>query len=59
MTAYTNHRIWHAEIFGGGPNAFSRYERGETTPLRSTSNLLRLLNNHPEQLAELLKYHGS
>lgn len=43
-----------AQIFGGGPNAFSRYERGEAFPIRSTSNLLRLLDKHPEQLQELL-----
>ena len=43
-----------AEVFGGGPNAFSRYEHGEATPLRSTINLLRLLDNHPEQLQELM-----
>ena len=43
-----------AQVFGGGPNAFSRYERGEATPLRSTSNLLRLLDKHPEQLQELI-----
>ncbi|MDY0096423.1 MAG: type II toxin-antitoxin system MqsA family antitoxin [Candidatus Vecturithrix sp.] len=43
-----------AEIFGGGPNAFSRYERGEATPLRSTSNLLRILDKHPEQIQELM-----
>ena len=42
-----------AQVFGGGPNAFSRYERGEASPLRSTSNLLRLLDKHPEQLQEL------
>lgn len=44
-----------AAIFGGGPNAFSRYERGETEPLKSTSNLLRLLDNHPEQLQEIMQ----
>lgn len=43
-----------AAIFGGGPNAFSRYERGETAPLKATSNLLRLLDRHPEQLQEIL-----
>jgi HTH-type transcriptional regulator/antitoxin MqsA len=43
-----------AHIFGGGPNAFSRYERGETIPLRATSNLLRLLDRHPEQLQEIM-----
>ncbi len=43
-----------AEIFGGGPNAFSRYERGEAAPLRSTIHLLRLLNKHPELLKEMV-----
>lgn len=42
-----------AAIFGGGPNAFSRYERGEAISSRSTANLLRLLDKHPEQLQEL------
>ena len=42
-----------AQIFGGGPNAFSRYERGESSPVRSTSHLLRLLDHHPEHLQEL------
>ena len=28
-----------ARICGGGPNAFSRYERGTAVPLRATSNL--------------------
>lgn len=44
-----------AELFGGGPNAFSRYERGESLQLRSTDNLLRLLNKHPTLLSELPK----
>ncbi len=43
-----------ARLCGGGPNAFSRYERGEATPLRSTSNLLRLLSRHPEEIEFLL-----
>ena len=42
-----------ADICGGGPNAFSRYERGEAKPIRSTSNLLRLLSNYPNLLKEL------
>ena len=41
------------ELFGGGPNAFSRYERGEALQMRSTDNLLRLLNKHPSLLLEL------
>ncbi len=42
-----------SEIFGGGVNAFSRYERGETPISRSLSQLLQLLNKHPELLTEL------
>jgi len=45
-----------ARLCGGGPNAFSRYERGKATPLRSTSNLLRLLARHPEELEFLLGF---
>ena len=42
-----------AELFGGGANAFSDYERGTTRPARSTVLLLHLLDNHPELLQEL------
>ena len=41
------------EIFGGGPNAFSRYENGEALQLKSTDNLLRLLDRHPHLLREI------
>jgi len=41
------------EVFGGGIRAFSQYERGETRPLKSTDTLLRLLDRHPELLAEI------
>ena len=44
-----------AEIFGGGPNAFSRYERGEVRQTRPLDQLLRLLDRHPEHLHELAK----
>lgn len=44
-----------ALICGGGPNAFSRYERGEKVPIRATSNLLRLLNKYPNEVEYLLK----
>ncbi|EDN69188.1 transcriptional regulator, XRE family [Beggiatoa sp. PS] len=43
-----------AEICGNDPNTFSRYERGEEIPQRSISNLLMILNNHPELLLELI-----
>ena len=42
------------DIFGGGVNAFSRYERGETEPPLATEKLLRLLDKHPELLEEVL-----
>ncbi len=42
-----------AAMFGGGINAFSRYERGEIEPSTATMQLLRLLDKHPELLNEL------
>lgn len=42
-----------ARLTGGGHNAFSRYERGEATPLPATTNLFRLLDKHPNLLKEL------
>src|SRR5689334_12311902 len=37
-----------AEIFGGGHNAFSRYENGRTRPPLALVQLLRVLDRHPE-----------
>lgn len=42
-----------AEIFGGGKTGFSRYETGRTKPPKSLVELLRLLDRHPELLAEI------
>ena len=42
-----------ARLTGGGPNAFSRYERGKAKPLPAVTNLFRLLDHHPELLDEL------
>lgn len=42
-----------AEIFGGGTNAFSRYERGRTKPPVALVKLLKLLDRHPELLDEV------
>ncbi|HRE12843.1 MAG TPA: type II toxin-antitoxin system MqsA family antitoxin [Usitatibacteraceae bacterium] len=42
-----------AELFGGGVNAFSRYETGKTKPPLALVQLLKLLDRHPEQLEEL------
>jgi len=43
-----------ARITGGGHNAFSRYERGEASPMPAVVNLFRLLDRHPELLRELV-----
>lgn len=42
-----------AEIFGGGVNAFSRYENGKTKPPLALVKLLRVLDRHPELLKEI------
>lgn len=42
-----------AEIFGGGINAFSRYENGRTKPPLALVKLLKLLDTHPDLLAEV------
>ena len=42
-----------AEIFGGGVNAFSRYENGKTKPPLALVKLLKVLNRHPNLLAEV------
>lgn len=42
-----------AAIFGGGVNAFSRYETGKTRPPLALVKLLKLLDKHPELLDEI------
>jgi HTH-type transcriptional regulator/antitoxin MqsA len=42
-----------AEIFGGGVNAFSRYENGKTRPPLALVKLLKVLDRHPELLNEV------
>lgn len=41
------------EIFGGGVNAFSRYENGKTKPPLALVKLLKVLERHPDLLAEI------
>lgn len=41
------------EIFGGGVNAFSRYENGKTKPPLALVKLLKVLDRHPELLKEI------
>lgn len=42
-----------AEIFGGGVNAFSRYESGKIKPPVALVKLLKLLERHPELFNEV------
>lgn len=42
-----------AEIFGGGINAFSRYENGKTKPPLALVKLFKLLERHPDLLSEI------
>jgi len=42
-----------AEIFGGGVNAFSRYENGKTRPPLALVKLLKVLDRHPDLLSEV------
>ncbi|MDP2751530.1 MAG: type II toxin-antitoxin system MqsA family antitoxin [Rhodocyclaceae bacterium] len=42
-----------AEIFGGGINAFSRYENGKTKPPLALVKLLKVLECHPYLLNEV------
>lgn len=42
-----------AEIFGGGVNAFSRYETGKVKPPLALVKLLKVLDHHPDLLDEV------
>lgn len=42
-----------AEIFGGGVNAFLRYENGRTRPPLALVKLFKLLDRHPDLLSEV------
>jgi len=42
-----------AELFGGGVNAFSRYENGKTKPPLALVKLFKILDRHPDLLNEL------
>lgn len=42
-----------AEIFGGGVNAFSRYETGRAKPSLALVKLLKVLDRHPDLLNEI------
>lgn len=42
-----------AEMFGGGVNAFSRYENGRTRPPLALVKLFKILDRHPELMDEV------
>ena len=42
-----------AELFGGGANAFSRYETCKTKPALALVKLFKVLDRHPDLLAEV------
>lgn len=42
-----------AALFGGGVNAFSRYETGKTKPPLALVKLLKVLDRHPDLLSEI------
>jgi len=44
-----------AEVFGGGVNAFSRYESGKTKPPVTLVQLFRVLDKHPDLFHEIEK----
>ncbi|HEY8669742.1 MAG TPA: type II toxin-antitoxin system MqsA family antitoxin [Terriglobales bacterium] len=43
-------------ILGGGPNAFQKYEQDTVTVSKPMSNLLRVLERHPEEVEELRRH---
>jgi len=44
-----------ADLFGGGVNAFSRYESGKVKPPLALVQLFRLLDRHPDLIGELAR----
>ena len=42
-----------AKVFGGGANAFSRYESGKTKPPVALVKLFRILDKHPDLFQEV------
>jgi len=42
-----------ARVFGGGPNAFSRYESGKTKPPVALVKLFEVLKKHPHLFQEI------
>ncbi|MGK7294215.1 MAG: type II toxin-antitoxin system MqsA family antitoxin [Candidatus Wenzhouxiangella sp. M2_3B_020] len=45
-----------ADLFGGGANAFSKYERGDVIQSVAMDRLMRLIAAHPEHMSELREF---
>jgi HTH-type transcriptional regulator / antitoxin MqsA len=43
-----------AKVFGGGTNAFSRYESGKTKPPIALVKLFKILDKHPDLFKEVV-----
>ena len=48
-----------AKVFGGGPNAFSRYESGKTKPPVALVKLFKVLSKHPDLFEEVAEARDS
>lgn len=46
-------------LFGGGVNAFNRYESGVNPVSKPLSLLLSILKKHPDQLSEIKTFQGN
>lgn len=51
-------QVQAARVFGGGPNAFGKYENGDVGPSEGMEKLLRLAENVPEAATWLLRRAG-
>ena len=51
-------QVQAARVFGGGPNAFGKYENGDVAPSDGMEKLLRLADAVPEASAWLLRRAG-
>ena len=48
-----------AKVFGGGTNAFSRYESGKTKPPLALVKLFRILDKHPDLFEEVASMNAA
>ncbi len=46
-----------SDLFGGGTNSFSKYERGEVLQSAALDNLLRVAASIPEVMSQLKEHH--